>query len=117
MKELDFIPLKNLVAEDNEESKEIQSLHGKEVEYIEFLGPLEHFIALSYMNNRGMRDVDVVRAIKNIKTNYDKNLDFFKTELEEGIVGIMSLTLQNARRKITKHELILVFSGNLKISS
>ena len=107
--ELKFIPLNKLFLEDTEEVKKIKSIYQREVEYIQFLGPIESFIAYYYYyDNPKLEDVDVKKAIINVRTNWNKDINFFKPIFEKELMGVISFTLQNAKRKITRHELFLV---------
>ena len=101
-----FVPLKELILEDNEKIKEIKSLYKKEVEYMDFLGPLEFSMALYYLENKKLKDVDIIRILRKIKQNYDRPLDFFNDELEKMIMSCLSLSLQ--KRPITRYELFLI---------
>lgn len=106
MEEPEFVPLNKLLLKDNEEVKKLKSIYKREVEYIEVLGPLEYGIALDYLENRKLKDEDVVKALKNIRSNYAKGLEHFKEPVEEKIMYALSMGLQ--KRKITRHELLLV---------
>ncbi len=110
IKDIEFKPLKELLSQENGISNKIETIYQRELEYIEFLGPIEHFLAFSYLNDRKLKDSDVIKALRNIKLNYEKDSSFFKNELEEGIMRTTSAALQYARKKITRHELFLVFS-------
>ena len=106
----DFIPLTKLLLEDNEKAKSIKTIYQREVEYVEFLGPIEAFFAhYYYYGYPQLRDIDIIKAIKNVRDNYDKDISFFKTDLEKELIDAISSALQNASRKVTKHELFLVF--------
>ena len=107
--EEDFVPISELILEDTEEIKEIISLYQKEVEYIEFLQPIESFIAHYYYYDKPkLRDIHLIRAIRKIRTNLDKDLNFFEEDFEKELIGIINLVLKHASKKITKHELLLV---------
>ena len=113
-KEKEFIPIKELILENNEEIKKIKTLFQREVEYVDFLGPIESFFAYFYLDNPEIKDSDAEKAIKNIKMNYYKNISFFSNYLEKELIGAISQTLKtNAeikKRKITQHELFLVLN-------
>lgn len=102
-----FIPLKEILLPNNEKVKELKSLYGKEVEYIDFLGPIEFYIANYGIQNPKLKDVDVVKTLRNIRDHLNENIDFFKNELEYNIMMTINASLQFGR-KITKHELLLV---------
>ena len=104
---IEFVPLKELLLSDNDKIKEIKSLYQREVEYLDFLGPLEFFIANYGLANPKLKDKDVVMALRNIRDNWDKNIDFFKTDFEYNLIMTTSSSLQLSR-KITRHELLLV---------
>lgn len=109
IEESDFVPLNELLLEDTEEIKELKSLYQKEPEYSMFLGPIESFIAYYYYyDNPNLKDVQLVKVIRKIRSNFDKNLDFFNGDFEREFIGVISLVLKDSKRKITKHELYLV---------
>lgn len=107
-----FIPLSELLLPDNEKIKELNSIYQREVEYLDFLGPIEFYIANYGINNSKLKDVDVVIALRNIRNHLDKDLGFFKNELEYNLVMTINASLQFGR-KITKHELTLVIKNIL----
>jgi len=90
-----FIPLNRLLLEDSEEVKRIKSLKQREEEYAYLLGPIEHTIASYYSGNRKLRDKDVEKILKNLRSNYSQNSDFFKEPLEKEIISQLSLALQD----------------------
>ncbi len=90
-----FIPPNRLLLEDNEEVKKIKSLQQREEEYAYLLGPIEHTISLYYYENRKLKDKDVAKMLKNLRSNYSQNLDFFKEPLEKEILIQLSLALQD----------------------
>lgn len=102
-----FVLLKELLLPDNNKTKEIKSLYQREVTYLDFLGPLEFFIANYGLASPKLKDDNVVIALRNIRDNLDKNIDFFKTDLEYNLMMTISASLQLSR-KITRHELLLV---------
>ena len=103
-----FVPLKEILLEDTEEIKKIKSLYQREEGYSDLLGPIENSIAYYYLDNKKLKDVEVIKILRNIKQNIDKNLDFFKSELEKMIMISISVSLQLRRR--TKHEVILALA-------
>ncbi|MEK6927943.1 MAG: hypothetical protein AABX11_05930 [Nanoarchaeota archaeon] len=105
--EIEFVSLKELLLPDNDEVRQIEGIYGKEVEYFDFLGPIEFFIANYGLSNKSLKDKDLIMILRNIRDNLDKNLDFFKKDLEKQIMCTISASLQ-MQRKITKHELRLV---------
>lgn len=107
--EEEFINLTRLLKKDNPEIKKIKSLFNREGEYADFLGPTEYILAKHFLENRKLKDKDVEKAIKNIKKNYAKDIDFFENELEKDIMFELSSNLQQ-NRKITHHELMLVLN-------
>ncbi len=102
----DFVPLNNLLLEDNDEIKKLKSLFKKEGEYGFFLGSIEIPIKSYYQFNKGITDKDVVKMLENIKSNYDKDVRFFNKELEQMIMCMLSMSLR--AKKITCHELMLI---------
>lgn len=107
-KESEFVSLNKLVLEDNEKIKEIKSLYQREWGYASFLGPIESFIAYFYLDNPKIKDKEVIKAIKNIKFNHNKDLNFFKEYFEREFIGAISRILQENKKKITRHELFLI---------
>lgn len=106
MKNREFIPLNKLLLEDNEEVKKIKTIYKKEEEYADILGPIEYSIADFYSESKKLKDKDVVKAIKNIRLNYYRDLDYFKKPIEKEILISISFALQEKR--ITRHEFLLV---------
>ncbi len=104
---LEFIPFKEILLQDNEEIKEIKSLYNREVEYLDFLDPIEFFIANYGIWNPKLRDVDVIKSLRNIRDNWDKDIAFFQNDLEYNLMMTINASLQ-LQRRITKHELLLV---------
>ncbi len=104
---IDFIPLKELLLPDNDKIRELKSIYGMEVEYLDFLGSLEFFIANYGIVNTKLKDKDVVMALRRLRDNLDKDISFFKDELEYNLMMTINASLQT-QRKITKHELLLV---------
>lgn len=105
---IQFIPLKKLLMEDNEEVKKIKTIYKREEEYANILGPIEIAIAGFYLENRKLKDKSIVKAIKNIKSNYYKELEYFEKPIEKVIMIASSAALQ--KRKKTRHEFLLVLS-------
>lgn len=65
-----FIPLNKLLSEDSEEGKKIKSLKNREEEYAYLLCPIEETIAWYYSENKKLKDKDIIKVLKNIKSNY-----------------------------------------------
>lgn len=108
-KENQFVLFPKLVLEDNEKIKKLKTIYQKEGEYADFLAPIESFIAYYfYYDAPKLKDVDVIKAVRNIKSNFDKDLKFFDNIFEKEMIGVISLTLRENNRKITKHELLLI---------
>lgn len=101
-----FILLGNLLLEDDEKVKKLKTIYKREMEYASILGPVEQAIADFYFENRKIKDSDVVRIVKRIKSGYNNDLESFNHPLEREIMINLSYSLQ--RKKVTKHELILV---------
>ena len=104
---IEFVSLKDLLLPDDDKIKEIKSIYGKEVEYLNFLGPMEFFIANYGLANSKLKDVEVVKALRNLRDNLDKDIDFFRNDLEYNLMMTINVSLQS-NKKITKHELLLV---------
>ena len=103
-----FIPLNKLLLEDNEEVKKIKSLKNREEEYAYLLGPIEETVALHFSENKKLKDRDIIRMLKNIKSNYYNELGYFKETLEREILTQLSFVLQD--EKTMHHELLLAIS-------
>lgn len=104
-----FEPLGNFLLPDNDKVKEIKTIYQREVEYIYFLQPIESFFAYYYYeDDPKLKDVDVKIAVRKIKSNIDKNPDFFETDFEKELIHVISFALKNSPKKITRHELHLV---------
>src|SRR3989338_10941628 len=101
---MEFVPVKELLLQDTDKIKELKSLCGLEVDYINFLGPIEFFIANYGLQNKKLKDQDVKIALRNIRDHWNENLDFFKSDLEKNIMCTISASLQFGQ-KITIHEL------------
>mgnify|MGYP001617319255 CR=1 FL=1 len=69
-----FVPLKEILLEDTEEIKKIKSLYQREEGYSDLLGPIENSIAYYYLDNKKLKDVEVIKILRNIKQNID-NID------------------------------------------
>jgi len=112
--EAEFVPIKELLSEDNEKVKEIKSLFQRETEYLSYLGPFESFFAYFYLDNPRTKDSDVIKAIKNVKLNYYRNLDSFDNYLDRELIGVTSqilrMNIEKDKRKITRHELFLILN-------
>ena len=107
--EEEFVPIINFVLEDTDEIKQLKSLYQKEEAYADFLGPIESFIAhYFYYDDPKLKDVVVKKALKKVQSNLDKEINFFTSTFEKELVGVIYLILKKSKRKITKHELLLV---------
>ena len=104
---IEFVSLKDLLLPDDDKIKEIKSIYGKEVEYLNFLGPMEFFIANYGLANSKLKDVEVIKALRNLRDNLDKDIDFFRNDFEYNLMMTINVSLQS-NKKITKHELLLV---------
>ena len=104
---IEFVSLKDLLLPDDDKIKEIKSIYGKEVEYLNFLGPMEFFIANYGLANSKLKDVEVVKALRNLRDNLDKDIDFFRNDFEYNLMMTINVSLQS-NKKITKYELLLV---------
>jgi hypothetical protein len=99
---------------DTPEIMEIKSLQGKEHEYSDSLGTIEYSIArYFYENDRKMKDIDAVSALKNIRKNCNRNISFFKQGLEKEIVENLIELLEE--EPITHHEFNLVIDYVLEV--
>ena len=93
---------------DTPEILEIKSLYNMEYEYGEYLGTIEYSIADYFYNTeRKLQDKDVISALKNIKQNYDKDISFFKSDLEMLIIEDLLETLEEF--PLSHHEFKLLF--------
>lgn len=99
---------------DTPEVMKIKSLQGKEYEYSDYLGTIEYSIArYFYENGRNIKDKDAVSALKNIRKNCNKNISFFKSDLEKEIVENLIELLEE--EPITHHEFNLVIDYVLEV--
>jgi hypothetical protein len=99
---------------DTPEVKKIRSLRGREYEYAEHIGIVEYSIARHfYEADRKIKDRDAVSALKNIKKNCNKNISFFKQDLEKEIVKNLTELLEE--KPITHHEFKLVMDYVLDV--
>ncbi len=99
---------------DTPEVMEIKSLQGEEYEYSDYLGTIEYSIARHfYKDDRKIKDKDAVSALKNIRKNYDKNISFFKRNLEKEITENLIELLEE--EPITHHEFELVIDYVLDV--
>lgn len=105
--EMEFVNLGKLLREDTDTIKHLKSLLDKEENYSYFLGAVEFSIAEHFMKEKGLKDKDVIKILKNIKANYLQDINFFDYDLEKDILLRLSHELQE--KKITYHELKLVF--------
>ncbi|RXA20843.1 hypothetical protein EQO05_03720 [Methanosarcina sp. MSH10X1] len=99
---------------DTPEIKEIKSLQGNEYEYSVYLGTIEYSIArYFYENDLKIRDKDAVAALNNIKKNYDKEISFFKQDLEIEIIEDLIELLEE--EPISHHEFKLAIDYVLEV--
>ena len=103
-----FVNLGKLLRENTDTIKHLKSLLDKEGEYENFLGAVEFSIGENFIQNRKLKDKDVIIMLKNLKKNYLQYLNFFNEDLEKNILLRLSFELQD--RKLTHHELNLVFN-------
>ena len=102
------LSLSEYLEPDTPEILEIKSLYNMEYEYSEYLGTIEYAIADYYYNtNRELKDKDIISELKNIKQNYEKDISFFKSDLEILIVEDLLETLEEF--PLTHHEFKLLF--------
>ena len=103
----DDFSLSELLLPDTPEIKEIKSIYEKESEYSDYLSEIELTIAAYYyVENRNLKDKDVISALKNIKQNRDKPISFFKKDLEINIIENLVAPLEEC--PLTDHEFTLV---------
>ncbi|KKH98394.1 hypothetical protein EO95_04235 [Methanosarcina sp. 1.H.T.1A.1] len=102
------------LAPDTPEVKKIKSLQGIEYEYAEHIGITEYSIARHFCEaDRKIKDRDAVSALKNIRKNDNKDVSFFKQDLEKEIVKNLIELLKE--KPVTHHELKLVIDYVLEI--
>ena len=105
----EFEPLDKFLLPDNDKMKEIKTIYHREIEYISFLQPIESFFAFYYYDyDPKLKDVDVKKAVRKVKSDLNKTPDFFDTEFEKELMHVISFALKKSTKKITKHELQLV---------
>lgn len=103
----DELSLSELLVSDTPEIKEIKSIYENEYEYSEYLSEIEISIAEYYYNyNRKVTDKDVIKALKNIKLNRDKQISFFEKAFEKKIVKSLVEPLEES--PLTDHEFTLI---------
>ena len=99
---------------DTLEVMKINSLQGKEYEYSDYLGTIEYSIArYFYEDDRKIKDEDAVSALKNIRKNCDKNISFFKQDLEKEIIENLIELLEE--EPISHHEFKLIIDYVLEV--
>jgi hypothetical protein len=99
---------------DTPEIMKIKNLQGKEYEYADYLGTVEYSIAkYFYEDDRKIKDKDAVSALENLRKNYDKNISFFKLNLENEIIENLIEILEE--NPITHQEFNLVTDYVLEV--
>ena len=99
---------------DTLEVMKINSLQGREYEYSDYLGTIEYSIArYFYEDDRKIKDEDAVSALKNIRKNCDKNISFFKRDLEKEIIENLIELLEG--EPISHHEFKLIIDYVLEV--
>ena len=107
--EEEFEPFDKFLLPDNNKIREIKTIYQREEDYIFFLQPIESFFAHYFHEDKPeLKDVDVKKTVRKIKSNLNRNPDFFETEFEKELMCIISFALKNSPKKITKHELHLI---------
>ncbi|MHB8103294.1 MAG: hypothetical protein ACYDEF_14270 [Methanosarcina sp.] len=99
---------------DTPEVMKINSLQGREYEYSDYLGTIEYSIArYFYEDDRKIKDEDAVSALKNIRKNCEKNISFFKRDLEKEIIENLIELLEG--EPISQHEFKLMIDYVLEV--
>lgn len=99
---------------DTLEVMKINSLQGREYEYSDYLGTIEYSIArYFYEDDRKIKDEDAVSALKNIRKNCEKNISFFKRDLEKEIIENLIELLEG--EPISHHEFKLMIDYVLEV--
>lgn len=99
---------------DTLEVMKINSLQGREYEYSDYLGTIEYSIArYFYEDDRKIKDEDAVSALKNIRKDCDKNISFFKRDLEKEIIENLIELLEG--EPISHHEFKLIIDYVLEV--
>lgn len=99
---------------DTLEVMKINSLQGREYEYSDYLGTIEYSIArYFYEDDRKIKDEDAVSALKNIRKNCEKNISFFKRDLEKEIIENLIELLEG--EPISQHEFKLMIDYVLEV--
>lgn len=105
----DFVPFKEILLEDTSARTKLKTIHKKEYEYVEFLMPIESFLAhYFYYDNKSLQDSDIEQAIKHIRQNIHETPSFFTDKFEKELIGVINFTVRQAKKKICWHELFLV---------
>jgi len=96
------------------EVMKINSLQGRKYEYSDYLGTIEYSIArYFYEDDRKIKDEDAVSALKNIRKDCDKNISFFKRDLEKEIIENLIELLEG--EPISHHEFKLIIDYVLEV--
>ena len=96
------------------EVMKINSLQGRKYEYSDYLGTIEYLIArYFYEDDRKIKDEDAVSALKNIRKDCDKNISFFKRDLEKEIIENLIELLEG--EPISHHEFKLIIDYVLEV--
>lgn len=99
---------------DTPGTMKIKTLRGKELEYADYVGTIEYSIAkYFYEDNRKIKDKDAISALKNIRENYDKNIAFFKLDLDREIIENFIEVIEE--KPITHHEFKLAIDYILEV--
>lgn len=99
---------------DTLEVMKINSLQGREYEYSDYLGTIEYSIVrYFYEDDRKIKDEDAVSALKNIRKNCEKNISFFKRDLEKEIIENLIELLEG--EPISHHEFKLMIDYVLEV--
>lgn len=99
---------------DTLEVMKINSLQGREYEYSDYLGTIEYSIArYFYEDDRKIKDEDAISALKNIRKNGDRNISFFKRDLEKEIIENLIELLEG--EPISHHEFKLMIDYVLEV--
>ncbi|MEA3514962.1 MAG: hypothetical protein U9R34_05780 [Nanoarchaeota archaeon] len=86
-------------------AENLKTILDKEQEYAEFLFAIENCVLDEFLNNRSIKDKEIIHYLKHFLDNLDKDEDYFESHFEanlyENLIEILN------ERKITKHELVL----------
>lgn len=83
----------------------LKTILDKEQEYADFLYVIERCVLDEFLNNKSIKDKEIIHYLKHFLENLDKDEDYFESHFEVNLYRDIIEILNE--RKITKHELVL----------